>query len=100
MGGTMQACPPGRSGVLAAAVQHLRHACDYAAQTCWSNCQRNTPGVPNNPLAASANCNEVTKLCGAAGCGAQLITKKFAKAKGEKKSRCCLEGKVVTGACE
>ncbi|GBG00228.1 hypothetical protein Rsub_13142 [Raphidocelis subcapitata] len=48
---------------------------------------------------ASAACKDVSKLCGAGGCGAQLVTKRFSKAKGEKRNTCCLGGKLSGGLC-
>jgi hypothetical protein len=48
------------------------------------------PSLPNQPLAASAACDDASKLCGAGGCGALLVTKKYAKAAGGKNTTCCV----------
>jgi hypothetical protein len=66
-----------------------------ATQDCWQ-CHTNRLHLPLLLPAASANCNDVTKLCGAAGCGARLVTKAFAKAKGGFKSACCVDGRLAT----
>jgi hypothetical protein len=40
--------------------------------------------------AASAACNDASKLCGAGGCGALFVTNKYAKAAGGRNTTCCV----------
>jgi hypothetical protein len=60
--------------------------------------RRKTPPARSLPRpAASAACNDASKLCGAAGCGALLVTKKYVKIRGGKNTTCCLGGHVYVG---
>jgi hypothetical protein len=48
------------------------------------------PRTRLQPLAASAACNDASKLCGAGGCGGLLVTNKYAKAAGGRNTTCCV----------
>ena len=58
----------------------------------WPPAGRLQPARPSPPRPrppASAACNDVSKLCGKGGCGALLVTKKYANEQGGDRKTCC-----------